>query len=36
VVAYRVRQQEREVGIRLALGAGPQRIRYAVLRQGVG
>ena len=36
VVAYRVRQQEREFGIRLALGAGPQRIRQGVLRQGLG
>jgi putative ABC transport system permease protein len=35
VVAYRVRQQQREFGIRLALGAGPQRIRHGVLRQGI-
>jgi predicted permease len=35
-VAYRVRQQERELGIRLALGAGPDRIAQGVLRQGVG
>jgi predicted permease len=35
VVAYRVRQQEREFGIRLALGAGPDRIAGGVLRQGV-
>jgi putative ABC transport system permease protein len=34
-VAYRVRQQERELGIRLALGAGPERIAQGVLRQGV-
>ncbi len=34
VVAYRVRQQERELGIRLALGAAPGRIRQAVLKQG--
>ena len=34
VVAYRVRQQEREFGIRLALGAGPDRIAQGVLRQG--
>jgi predicted permease len=35
VVAYRVRQQERELGIRLALGAAPDRIAQGVLRQGV-
>jgi putative ABC transport system permease protein len=35
VVAYRVRQQEREFGIRLALGAGPARIAQNVARQGV-
>ena len=35
VVAYRVRQQEREFGIRLALGAGPARIARNVARQGV-
>jgi putative ABC transport system permease protein len=34
VVAYRVRQQEREFGIRLALGAGPDRIAQGVLTQG--
>jgi ABC-type antimicrobial peptide transport system permease subunit len=34
VVAYRVRQQEREFGIRLALGAGPDRLAQGVLRQG--
>ena len=34
VVAYRVRQQEREFGIRLALGAGPARIAKNVARQG--
>ena len=34
VVAYRVRQQQREFGIRLALGAGPERIAQGVLRQG--
>ena len=34
VVAYRVRQQEREFGIRLALGAGPARIARNVARQG--
>ena len=34
VVAYRVRQQTREFGIRLALGAGPARIAKHVARQG--
>lgn len=34
VVAYRVRQREREFGIRLALGAGPERIAQSVLGQG--
>jgi predicted permease len=34
VVAFRVRQQEREFGIRLALGAGPARIARNVARQG--
>ena len=36
VVAYRVRQQEREFGIRLALGARPQRIAQGVLRKARG
>jgi putative ABC transport system permease protein len=36
VVAYRVRQQERELGIRLALGATPASIRQRVLRHGAG
>ncbi len=35
VVAYWVRQREREFGIRLALGAGPRRIARGVFRQGV-
>ena len=34
VVAYRVRQQEREFGIRVALGAAPDRITLGVFRQG--
>ncbi|MEO6238433.1 MAG: ABC transporter permease [Vicinamibacterales bacterium] len=34
VVACRVRQQEREFGIRLALGARPDRVARTVLRQG--
>ena len=36
VVACRVRQQERELGIRLALGATPASIRQRVLRHGAG
>jgi putative ABC transport system permease protein len=36
VVAYRVRQREREYGIRLALGGGPARIATIVLRDGAG
>jgi putative ABC transport system permease protein len=36
VVAYRVRQREREFGIRLALGAAPERIWKSVLHQGAG
>jgi putative ABC transport system permease protein len=36
VVAYRVRQRQREFGIRLALGARPGRIAQSVLRQGAG
>jgi putative ABC transport system permease protein len=35
VVAYRVRQREREIGIRLALGAQPQSMANAVVTQGV-
>lgn len=35
VVAYRVRQREREIGIRLALGAHPQRMAQTVVAQGV-
>lgn len=34
VVAYRVRQREREFGIRLALGARPDGVARAVIRQG--
>jgi putative ABC transport system permease protein len=36
VVAYRVRQREREIGIRLALGGGPFQIARSVFRQGAG
>ena len=35
VVAYRVRQREREIGIRLALGARPGEMAQTVVRQGV-
>jgi predicted permease len=34
VVAYRVRQREREIGIRLALGARPQEVARRVIAQG--
>ena len=36
VVAYRVRQREREFGIRLALGGAPARIARSVLGLGAG
>lgn len=36
VVAYRVRQREREIGIRLALGANPRAMAQAVVAQGAG
>lgn len=36
VVAYRVRQREREIGVRLALGAGPAGIVALVVRHGAG
>jgi putative ABC transport system permease protein len=36
VVAYRVRQREREIGIRLALGAEPSRMANGVVAQGLG
>jgi putative ABC transport system permease protein len=35
VVAYRVRQREREIGIRLALGANPSGMARTVITQGV-
>jgi hypothetical protein len=35
VVAYRVRQREREIGIRLALGADPWRVSRSVMVQGL-
>src|SRR5688572_7449860 len=34
VVAYRVRQREREIGIRLALGAMPKEVARRVMAQG--
>jgi putative ABC transport system permease protein len=36
VVAVRVRQREREIGIRLALGALPRWLALGVIRQGLG
>ena len=36
VVAYRIRQREREIGIRLALGAAPARVATGVVAQGIG
>lgn len=35
VVAYRVRQREREIGIRIALGAQPSSMARSVVAQGV-
>ncbi len=36
VVAVRVRQREREIGIRMALGARPRAMALDVVRQGLG
>lgn len=35
VMALTLRQRSREIGIRVALGAGPRQIRFLVLRHGV-
>lgn len=35
VVAYRIRQREREIGIRLALGAAPSTVAGGVVAQGI-
>jgi len=34
VLSYRIRQQRRSIGIRMALGASPSSVAFSVLRQG--
>jgi ABC-type antimicrobial peptide transport system permease subunit len=36
VISYSVGQRQREIGVRLALGAAPSTIRRMVLREGLG